>query len=146
MHVRGEVFKHSAGLPCPVRHTLFNLLYSMLVYTPSEMTHNSIEQIQYLVIIRGFVETFKPHTYGTLSPGDAFRQLYESVTIPPSSHGRGVSVYTWIVISRAHSTGPDTIPNTIKINDFFLLASKTTLLITSGPLHSPLIHSDSAFK
>lgn len=144
MHVRGEVFKHSAGLPCPARHTLFNLLDSMLVYTPSGMTDNCT--IQYLVIIRGFVQTFKPHTYGTLSPGDAFRQLYESVTIPPSSHGRGVSVYTWIVISRAHSTGPDTIPNTIKINDFFLLASKTTLLITSGPLHSPLIHSDSAFK
>lgn len=144
MHVRGEVFKHSAGLPCPARHTLFNLLDSMLVYTPSGMTDNCT--IQYLVIIRGFVQTFKPHTYGTLSPGDAFRQLYESVTIPPSSHGRGVSVYTWTVISRAHSTGPDTIPNTIKINDFFLLASKTTLLITSGPLHSPLIHSDSAFK
>lgn len=144
MHVRGEVFKHSAGLPCPARHTLFNLLDSMLVYTPSGMTDNCT--IQYLVIIRGFVQTFKPHTYGTLSPGDAFRQLYESVTIPPSSHGRGVSVYTWIVISRAHSTGPDTIPNTIKINDFFLLASKTTLLITSGPLQSPLIHSDSAFK
>lgn len=92
MHVRGEVFKHSAGLPCPVRHTLFNLLDSMLVYTPSGMTDNCT--IQYLVIIRGFVQTFKPHTYGTLSPGDAFRQLYESVTIPPSSHGRGVSVYT----------------------------------------------------
>lgn len=144
MHVRGEVFKHSAGLPCPARHTLFNLLDSMLVYTPSGMTHNCT--IQYLVIIRGFVQTFKPHTSGTLSRGHAFRQLYGSVTIPPSSHGRGVSVYTWIVISRAHSTGPDTIPNTIKINDFFLLASKTTLLITSGPLHSPLIHSDSAFK
>lgn len=144
MHVRGEVFKHSAGLPCPARHTLFNLLDSMLVYTPSGMTHNCT--IQYLVIIRGFVQTFKPHTSGTLSRGHAFRQLHGSMTIPPSSHGRGVSVYNWIVISRAHSTGPDTIPNTIKINDFFLLASKTTPLITSGPLHSPLIHSDSAFK
>lgn len=31
MHVRGEVFKHSAGLPCPDGHILFNSLDSILV-------------------------------------------------------------------------------------------------------------------